>query len=433
MLTSSFVYKRVILSFVLLSTLINCSSDTQSTQNQVASQQPIKPKLYLEHSGSMFGYDGSKIKSNLRDAVLKLINTFPESESIPISIVNDTVYKYPQSLVDLTKSSNLFQSNIGNTNYTDFHKIFTSITTNLRENELSILTTDLIHSNVGGNGLDAEKIRSNALNLARLALRDYAKDGALLIMQLKSAFLGDYYTYNKPTEGQFYEGNRPVYILLFARNATMDRLLADSAYANFRNFSDYPGFQNVLLFSNSAASREPFYTLEESDPEATGSFNINHGDKNNNGIHAIKDLQAPDKKNQKLTLCVAIELPSTYGSNELLDTANYEVKSLVDGFKLKIVKMAKGRKDKVTHRLFLEASHPDGSSPRMVTIRLKRNFPPRWVSDTTDTSDDTQLDAGTDFAHTTFGLLPLLTGISEAYDNHASNRNYLFTCTLYIN
>lgn len=385
MLTTCFVCKRVILLFVLLSTLMQyrCSSTTSSDQtkpsdsSRVAPLQPIKPKLYLEHSGSMFGYDGLTIHSNCRDAVFKLISTLPKPDSI--FIVNDIVSIHPLPFVNLNTSSNLFKSEIGNIGYTDFRKIFTNIAKNVGKNELSILTTDLIHSNVGGDGLDSNRIRSNALNLARSAMGDYAKDIALLVIQLESEFDGLYYTFNHPSNGIHYQGNRPVYLLLFARNATMDRLLSEAAYANLRNFSDlgYPGFRNVLLFSNSTAGQNPFYTLEENAQEAKGSFEVDQDDnRNSKGIHTIKNLKAPDQDNQKLTLCVDVGLPSTYGSQELLNTANYEVESLEDGFKLKAVKIVKGRKDKATHRLLLEASHLGGNNPRTVTIRLKRNFPP---------------------------------------------------------
>ncbi len=393
--------------------------------------KPITARLYLEHSGSMLGYDGKGVNGNFRNTIVAMLQTFPDPDAVPISIVNDKVYPYPKSLTELIKSGSMFQTKIGNPAYTDFAAIFQTITGDLRENEVSILTTDLIYSDKGTGGQIAGRVTATARSLAQLSLKAYARAGALLVLQLHSQFAGSYYPFNQPNKGKPYRGDRPYYVLLFARNATMDRLLTDPAYADLRNVSRYPGFDNVLLFSNSQQSRTPFYTIDKFDAEAKGTFDKDRdGDRNGNGIHAIKNVRPPHRATDRLTLSVAAALPLAYGEKALLDTRNYAIESLQDGFRLKAVFPATGRTDGTTHRLLLEATKPGGGD-RTVTIQLRRNFPPAWLSNST-TNDDTKPNANTDFARQTFGVEPLLTGVREAYDTYTTDKNYLFTLSLYL-
>ena len=441
---------RALLFLNLSFLLIGCSSNTRRNRNdlttptetvlQQATQKPIegktalsiRPKLYLEHSGSMFGYDGPTVNGNFRRTIVSLLNTFPAPQSTPLFIVNDKVYPYRKSYTDLIKSANLFQSTIGNTAYTDFGQLFTTITTDLRENELAILTTDLIYSDAGAGGQLAGRVAATAQSLATLALKAYAKDGALLVWQLDSEFSGQYYPFNSPNRGQTYRGNRPVYLLFFARNATMNRLLTDPAYTTLRTMSRYPGYKNALLFSSKLLNQTPFYTIDESDPDAKGSFdNDREGNYNHPGVvHAVKNLEPPRRSNERMTLSVAVALPMP-SDPAWLDTKSYVIESIQDGFQLKPVKLAEGRTDGATHRLLLEATRFAGSSTRTVLIRAKRRSLPGWVAATT-TLDDTHPNANTSFARQTFALQPLLMGVQEAYDAYAPDKNYYFTCSLYL-
>jgi hypothetical protein len=405
------------------------ASPTETATARPAVARPIKPKLYLEHSGSMRGYDGPQVDGNFRNTIIALLNTFPNPNAVMVSIVNDKVYPYPKSFADLIKSGNLFQTRVGNPAYTDFEQIFKTVVAELDPDELAILTTDLIYSDKGTSGQIAARVTATARSLAQLALKPYARDGALLVLQLHSEFRGSYYPFNQPNKGVPYRGNRPYYVLFFAKNDTMDRLLTDPAYVGLRDFGRYPGFDNVLLFSNSQQTQTPFYTLDEFDADARGTFDKDRDRTlNKNGIHAIKNVKPPRRATDRLTLVVAATLPATYGAAALLDTKNYVVGSLQDGFRLKAVRPATARTDGATHRLLLEATRPGGGD-RTVTIRLKRNFPPNWLK-ASSSDNDTRPDPNTGFARQTFGLLPLLTGVREAYDAHTTNKNDLFTLTL---
>ncbi|GAB4015145.1 hypothetical protein GCM10028808_39700 [Spirosoma migulaei] len=376
----------------------------------------------------MFGYDGPQVNSNLKNTLVTMMNYFDKPDKAPIFIVNDKVYPYPKSYDDLIKAPTLFEYKVGNAGFTDFARIFQSITDELKEGEMAILASDLIYSDPAMTGQAAGRIQDAARNRMQLAMRNYAKYGSLLILKLRSEYKGRYYPYNSPNKGLPYQGNRPYYIMLFARNATMIRLLHERQYTDFRQFGNYAEFENSVFFSSEGSTNSPFYTLLETDTDAKGQFDKDRKGDNANGLHAIKDVKPPRQKNQKLTLVVAAALPTGgYGADFLQNPANYEVTSPKDDFKIKAIKPIQ-RNDGTTHKLILEANRL-AQGDRLLTIRLRRTFPPAWVQGTT-TADDTQPNKTTSFAQTTFGLQPMLMGIQQAYDLHTTDRAYQFTINL---
>jgi hypothetical protein len=420
--------------FLLLSA-IGCDSSkrTRNSENQTApplpTAKPIQAKLYLEASGSMLGYDGPTLNRNLKNTVTAMLNTFDDPTTVPVFIVNDSVYAYPKSYPDLIKSKSLFETKVGDASFTDFERIFRTLTTQLKEDELAILVTDLVYSDRAMTGQNAGSIQSAAQNLAQLALKTYAKSGSLLLLQMQSEFAGRYFPYNQQNKGITYRGNRPYYVLLFAKNATMLRLLTEKQHAPLRNFTDYPGFQNALLFSN--ALTEPYYTLLENDPDALGTFDKDrdHKAENANGLHAIKNVNPPHRAGQRLTLCVGITLPQgAYPEATLRNPKNYEILSPKDNFKLIAVKPSDGTEG-TTHVLVLQAN-ADAKGERTLTVKLKKQRLPAWVPDTH--TDDDRNPKDPRFATTTFGLTAMITGVGQAYNAHSTDTQNAFVLTVLL-
>lgn len=405
-------------------------TDSVFKTSKAAIIKPILPKLYLEHSGSMFGYDGPSVNGNFKNTITQLLNQFDNPAATSIFIVNDKVYPYPKSYSDLIKSATLFQYKTGNSTYTDFGQIFQTISDDLEENQLAILTTDLIYSENSATGQNAAKIMAAAQNLAQIALKDYAKTGSLLVLKLHSEYSGRYYPFNSPQNGKQYKGDRPFYVLLFAKNATMDRLLVDNKYAGLRNFSSFPSFENQYIFTIGTQDQTPFYTLLENHPSAKGTYDKDRKGDNSNGLHFVKNVEPPHEATEKLTIVVAAKLPvEAYGEEFIRNPTNYIVESIKDNFKIKAIKPSTN--PGTTHDIILEASNAV-SGDRTVVIRLKRIFPPKWIT-FSNSNDDTNVDPNTSFSTTTFGLLPILTGIHHAYEAHITDKKYLFSLSLQLN
>lgn len=391
----------------------------------------IEPKLYLEHSGSMFAYDVANAKNGqFKNTLVQLIQGFNKVtlKTPSVYIVNDSVYRYPKEFNDLITSKSVFENRIGNPAFTDFKTIFDTILKDLNQNQIAILFSDLIYSGQNSQGKSSQKIRDEAQQLCQQAFVNDASKVSVLILKLNSDFNGNYYPYNLPNKGKNYVGTRPYYVCLFAKNETMKTFLSDKKYSTITNFEQLPEFQHKIFFTNGSLLKAPFYTILQGDAEAKGDFNKGESELNKNGLHAIKDVEAPHRENEKLTVCVAVGFPKgALEESEITNINNYEIEGFKDNFKLKSVKTV-NRTDGTTHKLILEATKL-ARGEREVTIKFKRKFPPQWVDDT-NTEDDTNIDANSDFASKSFGIKNIMTGLNEALSQVNDDKNYYFTLKL---
>jgi hypothetical protein len=433
-------YKHFLLGFSLLLSSCNGKHSGQKDdkpEGKKSTVNPanniIEPKLYLEHSGSMYFYDGVNTQGQFKNTLVQLMQGFEEikPKTSLVYIVNDKVYDYPQSLNELITSKNIFANKIGNPAYTDFQIIFDTMLKDLKENQLSILFSDLIYSGKNSQGKIPERIVDEAEALCRGSFRDYSSNTSVLILKMKSDYKGVYYAYNSPNKGKKYDGSRPYYICLLAKNNTMERFLKDEKYSKIRSFENLPSFQKKFFFSNGALLSNPYYTILESDPDSRGDFNIGDRDLNKNGVHSIKNVKAPHNKSEKLRICVAIKFPKGgIEESEITNINNYQIDGYKDGFKLIGVKSVNRKNDGATHKLILEANK-SGGGEREVLIKFKRIFPPQWVKDS-HTVNDTNINAEDDaFNNTTFGFMNMMSGINTAFSKpNTADNNYYFTLKL---
>ena len=405
----------------------------QNKSTTIPKNTTIEPKLYLEHSGSMFFYDGVNTHGEFKNTLVQLMQGFEEikPKTSLVYIVNDSVYKYPQSLNELITSQNIFANKIGNPAYTDFQIIFDTMLKDLKEDQLSILFSDLIYSGKNSQGKIPSRIMDEAEQLCRGSFTNYSPNTSVLILKMNSDYQGLYYPYNSPNKGKKYSGNRPYYICLFAKNNTMAKFLKDDKYLKIRDFEKLPSFQKKFFFSNGTLLSQPYYTILESDPDGRGKFNGGDRDLNKNGIHAIKDVEAPHSKSEKMRICVAVKFPKgAMEESEIVNVNNYQIDGYKDDFKLIAVEPVNRKIDGATHKLILEANKAGGGE-REVLIKFKRNFPPQWVQDS-HTGDDTNMDANnTSFNNTTFGFKNMMNGINSAFSKpNSADNNYYFTLKL---
>jgi hypothetical protein len=399
----------------------------------ISKNTTIEPKLYLEHSGSMYFYDGVNTQGEFKNTLVQLMQSFEEikPKTSSVYIVNDSVYQYPQSLNELITSKNIFANKIGNPAYTDFQIIFDTMLKDLQEDQLSILFSDLIYSGKNSQGKIPSRIMDEAEQLCRGSFTQYSPNTSVLILKMNSDYKGVYYPYNSPNKGKPYSGNRPYYICLLAKNNTMEKFLKEDKYSEIRNFEKLPFFQKKFFFSNGTLLSAPYYTILESDPDARGKFNNGDRDLNTAGIHAIKDVESPHNKSEKMRICVAVKFPKgVIEESEIMNVNNYQIDGYKDGFKLIAVKPVDRKIDGATHKLILEANKAGGGE-REVLIKFKRNFPPQWVQDS-HTGDDTNLNADdTAFTNTTFGFKNMMNGINSAFSKpNSADNNYYFTLKL---
>jgi hypothetical protein len=433
---SSFMNKLFIkcLFVPLIGLMIGCSGSGRKRERQAPDEKPtvvtnISPKFYLEHSGSMFGYDGQSNESQFKQSLTSLVQDFraaTNQDSTAIFIVNDKVYNYPGTFTDLIRAKSIFENKVGNPAYTNFKTIFDTILGDLKTDEVAFLFSDLIYSGENSQGKLPKKIMNEAEQLCRTAFASHAADISVLVLKLQSDYNGNYYPYNSPNKGKIHKGSRPYYVTLFAKNKTMEKFMRDGKYNAIRDFEELPGFQQKLFFSRSNLLSDPYYTILQNDPDSKGTFTKGDRDLNKNGLHAIDNVDAPHRGGEKLTISVAVSFPEgALNTSQITNPNNYVVESLKDGFKVKSISPIKTT-DGTTHKVVLEAQK-FARGERDVKIKLKRNFPPDWVL-ATNSDDDSNIKSA-DFDTQTFGLGSIAKGINNAYQTTSSSNSY-FTLNL---
>ncbi|MFT4033552.1 MAG: hypothetical protein QM669_14125 [Siphonobacter sp.] len=416
----------------------NLAETTEPVAEQ-ATQQPasapkavpqnLKAKLYLEASGSMFPYDAAGNSGEFNEALQKLLTGFETRKpgSTELFVVNDNVYPMGVSFQELVEQPNVFTlaKGKGDTKNTDFSKIFSTILTDVKEGDVGILFSDLIYSTLSTSAQSATKIFADVETLMQTTFAQQAKGKSMLLLKLNGEFKGTYYPYHGA--GKAYSGSRPYYICLVATNATMKALLADEKFESLRRFSELPGFDAFHYFT-SATENTPFYTVVLKDAEQAGQFEQSREEhkESKEAVHTIENIEA-DRKTKGLTLALGVDLGGYYlPESYKTDPKSYVLES-DEGFKIKKI-IAENGPEGYTHKFILNTPEPQGGGKREITLRLKRKFPPTWITQT-NAQDDTDVKAS-DFAETTFGILHFTRGIEKAYN--PQNADTYFSITVYL-
>ncbi|MFD2933443.1 tellurite resistance TerB family protein [Spirosoma flavum] len=399
---------------------------TVSLVGAVTSSKPLRLKVYLEASASMFPYDAPSgngaFKRTLNDVLTEFDAVNPGQGKL--FVVNTEVNDLGLSLPQFFKEKNIFTvaKTKGKTTSTDFEGIFSEILRNTSGDDLSVLVSDLIYSDPSLTGMSAQKTLDAASSLLTTVFNPYSSTHSMLVVKLKSDFDGTYYSWNNAKKK--YTGERPYYLCLIGRNETLQRLYQDQTYQTIRQFDQLPGFTDSWFFGRDTKAVTPFYSLLVTDPARKGHFKRSNEEVRSHAkaIHALDDVQ-PDVTDKSLAIPVAVDLSALRLPASLLTDASQYVVEGKDNFKVSAVQTYEGANG-TTHKLLLTTNKP-ARGERTATIRLRRQFPPHWVANTNTTND-----ASPD-ANSTFGIQNLLQGVERAYN--PNNQTEYFTLTITLN
>lgn len=391
-----------------------------SLTGAVTSAKPLRLKLYLEASGSMFPYDApggnGAFKRTLNDVLTEFDAVNPGQGKL--YVVNTEVNDLGLSLSQFFKERNIFTiaKTKGKTTSTDFERIFSDILRNTSGNDLSVLVSDLIYSDPSLTGMSAQKTLDAASSLLTTVFNPYANTHSMLVIKLKADFDGTYYSWNNAKRK--YAGERPYYLCLIGRNETMQQLYQDQTYQTIRRFDQLPGFADSWFFGRDTKAVTPFYSILVTDPARKGRFKRSDEEVRSHAkaVHALTDVQ-PDVTDKSLAIPVAVDLSALRLPASLLTDAGQYVVEGKDNFRVSSVQSYAGANG-TTHKLLISTDKP-ARGERNATIRLRRQFPPRWIANTNTTND-----ASPD-AKSTFGLENLLQGVERAYN--PNNQSEYFT------
>ncbi|GAB3639538.1 hypothetical protein [Spirosoma arcticum] len=396
---------------------------TIALSGATAPAKPLRLRLYLEASASMFPYDAPGGNGTFKRALNDVLTGFDgiNPGQGKTFVVNTEVNDLGLSLSQFFKQGSIFTvaKTKGKTTSTDFEGIFREILSKTSGDDVSVLVSDLIYSDPNMKGMSAPKILDAASSLLTTVFNPYAQTHSMLVLKMTADFDGTYYSWNNVK--QKYKGERPYYLCLIGTNVAMERLYTDPAYQTIRRFDQLPGYDDSWFFGRDGKAITPFYTILVNDPSCRGRFKRANDEvrERTKAVHALDDVQ-PDVSDKGLTIPVAVDLSALRLPASLLtDKSQYEVAGK-DNFRVSAVQPYAGTNG-TTHKLLLTANKP-ARGDRTATIRLRREFPPRWIANTSITND-IPVDAGS-----TFGLQNLLQGVERAYN--PNNQTEYFTLTI---
>lgn len=344
--------------------------------------KPLSFRIFLEQSGSMAPYDSPSGDGSFKAAVMALQNNLPGKVAV---------------------------EHIGEKGYTDFRSIFDDLLNKTKENEISILVTDMIYSVKDMQGVNPEKVFSEARGMISSVFKEEVEKKAMLVVKMNASYNGPYYSYDNSV--QPYNGRRPYYIVIVGDNRNMSRLTLDRQLATFADFKALRGYENMYLYE-ARHLYAPYYSLLLSNDDIRGRFQPERGQESR--ITRIKGVEL-DKNSGDLQLVLAVDLGGMLiDEGYLTDVSNYELESS-DAVKIKKIRRITPKDatpaekkyiGKATHIFVLSMS--EVAHDQEVKIKLKNRLP-KWIADSS-TDDDLRVDG-----HTTFGLRYLLEGIYDSY------------------
>lgn len=387
--------------------------------------QTLNVHFYLERSGSMIAYDSPSGDGSFKAAIVQMLNNLPGNNvNNKIYVVNSSIQEYPQGFNKFVKDNNIFEATkgIGDPSYTDFGAIFNQILNKTKDDEISILATDMIYSTKDMAGVNPQKVFAEAQGMTNAIFKDEVKKKSMLVIQLTGSYNGPYYPYNSPSRGENYNGKRPYYFVIVGNNDNIARLTTDHSYDAFSRFSQLRGYEDMYLFETDDVYN-PYYSLLLNHQDIRGRFQPERGQDSQ-----IKNLEgvAPDRNSGDIRLVLAVDLSKMLiDRNYLTDVKNYEISS-DDKIVIKEIRpisktdMTPAEKKYIgsaTHLFILEMN--ELKHDQDIEIKLLNKMP-SWVEQSSS-DDDTHVDG-----HTTFGLKYLLQGIYDSYRKNSDGKPYYF-------
>lgn len=286
----------------------------------------------------MIGFDSEKSGGDFKGTISSFLNRFPNvqsNDSSRVFIVNDDIYVYEGTIRSFLDDRNFFDSTkgIGDASFTDFSRIFEMILKDTRKYQVSALITDMIYSLKDQANVSASKILNDAFSITQSNFKGHIST-SVIVLKFEADYNGDYYTYNSPSVGKPYSGNRPFYVMLFTSSDGLKELYSAPEYKSFINFSSLKGYENMFCFTRDrfspAYSIVPKYSHE-------GTFRKMKKDRGaDSRIVAIEDVGL--SKDGKVTIPVALDLSSLpFSKSYKGNVSMYSIES-TSGFRIEEIK-----------------------------------------------------------------------------------------------
>ena len=361
--------------------------------------------VYMENSGSMYGYVDVRQKSMFQQAVNKFladIQTTSISSDFHLNYINESIIDRGTDIdkfVDNITASDIKKAP-GNKTTTDLADMLKTVLENTSNDTVSIFISDCIFSPGRVNNPEAYlNDQRTALLKSFSSYLDKNLFTMVMIYQLTSPFKGKYYDYQN--NGRQYEGNRPFYFIVIGNTYHLLNMKAKIPFEKFQG-----GVNNYWTIFN--------FPFEEIEPL---KYNLLLSPKKGTfDRKGAKQMAKPKNDNNGEFLFTIAADMSIYQllleKDYIMNVDNYARqinKQDAKEFFMKIVE------DQIATSPMTLDYQISTNQPMMTgdfSLVLQRNIP-QWAVDMSD-DDDRNFNQGNEMK--TYGLRYIFEGIEQAYE-----------------
>lgn len=379
-------------------------------KKKIGPGQKRKYNIYLENSGSMYGYLAGN--TAFKDALMDLCSRFRrKEESINFFFVNDQIHPIEGKLEDFMKYLRPDKlrriGNIGSSNVGDIlDMVLDSV---VSKKEVAILSSDFIFSLKNSKDIE-NQLTTQKYGITNIIVQhQLKKDGyGFLIIQGRSLFDGYYYDFKN--KQRRIKKDRPYYTWIIA---PVDKILK---FENDYDIKSLRGYQNHATIFDSKSLDIPYFSIL-AETGKIGDFRKK--DRKSAVIKEITNISYDHRKERSFQFSVAIDLSMIPVYDDyFIDAGNYSIESSQGNeFAFKIVPISSvdinNRDEKLikssTHIVQISSSSISTGDQELV-FSLKKVLP-SWLQDAS-TLDDADIE---ETSTQTFGLEYLVAGIVDAF------------------
>ena len=345
----------------------------------------VNVNLYVENSGSMFGYlNGTSFRDNINYFMNGFCHTnLCQDTNIHCFYINSKAWARPNVRVtDFISNLKTNANSCGTHSSTDIALIFDTIFARTEDNTLSILVSDMILSPDGSSA--ASYLTHMNINIMQ-KIKSESKDFATVIFHCEAPFKGAYYDCNDNLRN--IDTIRPYYICVIGNNSLIKRFLSEMP-----NFPHFNKLNYSVFFSYNSNYQGKYFLITISKGNRKTPISVTNArlDGNSNKFKMQLGVNFSELLVEDSYL--------TNVNNYQLSNPNYKLTS--------IQRKSTGN---LTHVLCLETTNPVHQTA--LTISLKNQAIPVWISNLNN-EDCNRIFNDLD---KTYGIEKIIDGIYNGY------------------
>lgn len=357
---------------------------TNSTSQSIAD---IDVNLYIENSGSMFGYlSGNSFRDNINYFMNGFCHTnLCQDTNIHCFYINSKAWARPNVRVtDFISNLRTNATSCGTHSSTDIALIFDTIFARMGDNTLSILVSDMILSPDGSNA--ANYLSDMNINIMQ-KIKSKSKDFATVIFHCEAPFRGAYYDCNNHLRN--IDTIRPYYICVIGNNSLIKRFLSEMP-----NFPHFNKLNYSVFFSYDSNYQGKYFLIAHTTGKRTSSNSV--------------EKARLDGNSQKFTMQLGVDFSDLLVEDSYLTNVNnYQLSN----HNYNLTSIQRKPIGNSTHVLYLETTKPVNQTK--LTISLTNQAIPDWISNLNN-EDCNRIFSDLD---KTYGIEKIIDGIYNGYES----------------